>query len=127
MPKHLYLLLLLLLTIFIINKTDKNEPSNYLQEKSTHLIYLIKLLEDCAKPVPPYLDKVYSNLKYRSNRLRECIRMVKNGNYGFDCNRELRKTHLSYNKVSYNSECKTEMKDVLKAFNEFSYNYIPEN
>ena len=115
------------MSIFIIKSTDKNKSSNNLQEKSTHLIHLIKLLEDCAKPASPYLNKVYSNLKYRSNRLRECIRMVKNGNYGFDCNRELRKTHLSYNNVSYNSECKNEMRDVLKAFNDFSYYYIPEN
>ena len=56
------------------------------------LIQKIEEVEFCARPAPKFRDKVFSNLKYRSNRLKTCVQMVKQENLGFDCSREYRKT-----------------------------------
>tara|TARA_Y100001960_G_scaffold11025_1_gene10484 strand:- start:261 stop:671 length:411 start_codon:yes stop_codon:yes gene_type:complete len=56
------------------------------------LIQEIEKVELCARPAPKFRDKVFSNLKYRSNRLKTCVQMVKQENLGFDCSREFRKT-----------------------------------
>ena len=56
------------------------------------LIQEIEEVELCARPAAKYRDKVFSNLKYRSNRLKTCVQMVKQENLGFDCSREFRKT-----------------------------------
>ena len=63
-----------------------------IQEKTTRLIDLIDSIETCSQPVESFRDKVFSSLKYRSNRLKKCVKMVQEGNFGFDCSRELRKT-----------------------------------
>ena len=55
------------------------------------LIQEIHDVELCARPAAEYRDKVFSNLKYRANRLKTCVQMVKQGKLGFDCSRELKK------------------------------------
>jgi hypothetical protein len=56
------------------------------------LIQEIETVEFCARPAASFRDKVFSNLKYRANRLKTCIQMVKQGELGFDCSREFKKT-----------------------------------
>ena len=40
------------------------------------LIQDIEKVEFCARPAPKFRDKVFSNLKYRANRLKTCVQMV---------------------------------------------------
>jgi len=56
------------------------------------LIQEIESVEFCARPAASFRDKVFSNLKYRANRLKTCVQMVKQGELGFDCSREFKKT-----------------------------------
>ena len=56
------------------------------------MIDLIDSIETCSQPVESFRDKVFSSLKYRSNRLKKCVKMVQEGNFRFDCSREFRKT-----------------------------------
>ena len=56
------------------------------------LIQEIDEVELCARPAAKYRDKVFSNLKYRANRLKTCVQMIKQGELGFDCSREFKKT-----------------------------------
>ena len=79
------------------------------------LIQEIEEVEFCARPAPKFRDKVFSNLKYRSNRLKTCIQMVKQENLGFDCSREFRKTI----KADGGENCVTQfdiMKNSFKTF-----------
>ena len=46
------------------------------------LIHEIDDIELCARPAAEYRDKVFSNLKYRANRLKTCVQMVKQGKLG---------------------------------------------
>lgn len=105
-----------LILLFAINTTEdcKSIPEKF-NSKSNELIKKLQLLEDCAEPVSPFLDKVYSNIKYRANRLKVCVGLVKNGNNGFDCSRELRKMRRSRNE----NECGKEFEMVEKHFKEF--------
>ena len=59
---------------------------------SDQVIQKIEAVEICARPAAQFRDKVFSNLKYRANRLKTCVKMVKHGELGFDCSREFRKT-----------------------------------
>ena len=62
---------------------------------NNHADQLIQKIDDvelCARPAAEYRDKVFSNLKYRANRLKTCVQMVKQGELGFDCSREFKKT-----------------------------------
>ena len=59
---------------------------------SAQVIQKIEAVEFCARPAAQFRGKVFSNLKYRANRLRTCVKMVKHGELGFDCSREFRKT-----------------------------------
>jgi len=89
---------------------------NEINNSSVALIEKIQKLENCAKPISPFLDKVYSNIKYRANRLKICVGLIRNGNYGFNCNREFRKMKWSHE----NEECANEFKSVENHFNEFN-------
>ncbi len=106
-------LLALFLTLSVTDRCDvyKSKFNN----ESIILIQKIQKLEDCAEPVSPFLDKVYSNIKYRANRLKVCINLVKDGNNRFDCTRELRKMRRSRNE----NECPEEFELVEKSFKEF--------
>jgi hypothetical protein len=106
-------LLALFLTLSASDSCDVDNSK--FNSKSNILIQKIQILEDCAEPVSPFLDKVYSNIKYRANRLKVCVGLVKDGNNGFDCTRELRKMRRSRNK----DECPGEFDLVEKSFKEF--------
>ena len=73
------------------------------------IIQEIAEVELCARPAPKFRDKVFSNLKYRANRLKTCVQMVKQENLGFDCSREFRKTV----KADGGENCVTQF-DVMK-------------
>jgi hypothetical protein len=106
----------LLILFFTLNTTGNcNVTQEKFNSKSNELIEKLQFLEDCAKPVSPFLDKVYSNIKYRANRLKVCVGLVKTGNNGFDCSRELRKMRRSRNE----DECAGEFELVEKYFKEF--------
>jgi hypothetical protein len=105
-----------LILLFTFNTTEEcNLIQDQFNSQSNELIEKLQLLEDCAKPVSPFLDKVYSNIKYRANRLKVCVGLVKNGNNGFDCSRELRKMRRSRDE----DECAGEFELVEKYFKEF--------
>jgi hypothetical protein len=106
-------LLTLFLTLSVIDSCDVDK--NKFNSESINLIQKIQNLEDCAEPVSSFLDKVYSNMKYRANRLKVCIGLVTDGNNGFDCTREIRKMRRSRNK----NECGREFEMVEKNFKEF--------
>jgi len=61
-------------------------------EHANKLIKKIERVEFCARPAENYRGKVFSNLKYRANRLKTCVKMVTQGKLGFNCSREFRKT-----------------------------------
>jgi hypothetical protein len=106
----------LFILFFMFNTTEEcNLIQDQFNNKSNELIKKLQTLEDCAKPVSPFLDKVYSNIKYRANRLKVCVGLVKNGNNGFDCSRELRKMRRSHKE----DECAGEFELVEKYFKEF--------
>ena len=79
------------------------------------LIQEIEEVEFCARPAPKFRDKVFSNLKYRSNRLKTCVQMVKQENLGFDCSREFRKTI----KADGGENCMTQFDVMKKSFKTF--------
>ena len=89
---------------------------NSINEQADRLIDLIDSIETCSQPYESFRDKVFSSLKYRSNRLKKCVDMVQEGNFGFDCSRELRKTLRSQgdkNCVSQLNEIKIDFKYFL--------------
>ena len=89
---------------------------HFLDQNSSKLFNLIDSVENCSKPAESYRNKVFSNLRYRVNRLKTCIKMVKKGKFGFDCSRELRKTLRSQgdkNCVSQLNEIKIDFKYFL--------------
>ena len=73
-------------------KSNCDNKKIKLHKKADQLIQRIEEVEFCARPAAKFRDKVFSNLKYRSNRLKTCVQMVKQENLGFDCSREFRKT-----------------------------------
>ena len=99
-----------------------NPLNDRLHQLGNGLIARIQILENCANPVSPYLDKIYSNLKYRSNRLKKCIEMAKIGDLRFDCHREFRKTYRSHE-----DQCKKEMESVKSVFKEFQKEIANKN
>ena len=79
------------------------------------LFHLIDSVDNCSKPAESYRGKVFSNLKYRASRLKACIKMVQQGNFGFDCSRELKKTLRSQGGES----CENELENMKKDFKQF--------
>ena len=73
-------------------KSNCNDKKKKFHHHADQLIKEIKEVELCARPAAKFRDKVFSNLKYRSNRLKTCVQMVKQENLGFNCSREFRKT-----------------------------------
>jgi hypothetical protein len=87
-----------------------------INEQVVRLIDLIESIETCSEPFESFRDKVFSSLKYRSNRLKKCVKMVQEGNFGFDCSREFRKSLRSQgneNCVSQLGEMKIDFKYFL--------------
>jgi hypothetical protein len=97
LPKKFYFLFFLYI-VLIFHPTvwaEESGCSDIKREFYNHADQLtqeIEVVEHCARPAETYRDKVYSNLKYRTNRLKTCIQMVKQGDFNFDCSREFRKT-----------------------------------
>jgi hypothetical protein len=106
-------LLALFLSLSVTDSCDVDKSK--LNNETIILIQKIQKLEDCGEPVSPFLDKVYSNMKYRANRLKVCVGLVKDGNNGFDCSRELRKMRRS----RIENECMGEFEMVEINFKEF--------
>ena len=79
------------------------------------LIHEIDDIELCARPAAEYRDKVFSNLKYRANRLKTCVQMVKQGKLGFDCSREFKKTV----KANGGENCAKKLTIMKKSFKNF--------
>ena len=79
------------------------------------LFDLIESVEICSVPAELFRDKVFSNLKYRSSRLKKCVRMIQSGNFGFDCSRELRKTLRSQG----GNNCESELENMNVGFKYF--------
>ena len=79
------------------------------------LIHEIDDIELCARPAAEYRDKVFSNLKYRANRLKTCVQMVKQGKLGFDCSREFKKTV----KANGGENCVKKLRIMKKSFKNF--------
>ena len=92
----------------------------YLLGKTHKLIERVEILESCALPAEGFRDKVFSNLKYRANRLKICIRMVQEQNMGFNCSREFKKTL----KAQGGESCENEIKLVVKFFKPFESLYL---
>ena len=85
---------------------------------NTHADHLIQKIDDvelCARPAAEYRDKVFSNLKYRANRLKTCVQMVKQGELGFDCSREFKKTV----KANGGENCFKKLEVMKKSFKNF--------
>ena len=79
------------------------------------LIQEIDEVELCARPAAEYRDKVFSNLKYRANRLKTCVQMAKQGKSGFDCSREFKKTV----KANGGENCFEKLEVMKKSFKNF--------
>jgi len=84
-------------------------------DHTKQLIQEIDAVELCARPAAEYRDKVFSNLKYRANRLKTCVKMVKQGKLGFDCSREFKKTV----KANGGENCFGKLKVMKKSFKNF--------
>ena len=85
---------------------------------NNHADQLIQEIDDvelCARPAAEYRDKVFSNLKYRANRLKTCVQMVKQGELGFDCSREFKKTV----KANGGENCFKKLEVMKKSFKNF--------
>ena len=99
-----------------------SEVKYSINQIASRLFDLIDSVEICSVPAESFRDKVFSNLKYRSSRLKKCVRMVQSGNFGFDCSRELRKTLRSQG----GDNCGSELEDMnvgFKYFLELSLKY----
>ena len=83
--------------------------------QADRLMQEIEVVELCARPAEGFRDKVFSNLKYRANRLNTCVQMVKQGKLGFDCSREFRKTM----KADGGENCAKELERMRKSFKKF--------
>ena len=92
-----------------------DDKKNKFNNHADKLIEEIEEVEFCARPAPKFRDKVFSNLKYRSNRLKTCVQMVKQENLGFDCSREFRKTI----KADGGENCATQFDVMKKSFKTF--------
>ena len=66
------------------------------KELGDRLIIVASTLKKCSRPNPLYLDKIYSNLHYRANRLIACGYLFRDGNTGFNCSREIKKILRSH-------------------------------
>ena len=84
-------------------------------DHTDQLIQEIDDVELCARPAAKYRDKVFSNLKYRANRLKTCVQMAKQGKSGFDCSRELKKTV----KANGGENCFEKLEVMKKSFKNF--------
>ena len=93
-PKNFWFLFSLLLSYSSVSAMESSCHGKKItfHNHADQLIQEIEEVEFCARPAPKFRDKVFSNLKYRSNRLKTCVQMVKQENLGFDCSREFRKT-----------------------------------
>ena len=89
---------------------------NFLDQRASKLLKLIDSVENCSKPAESYRNKVFSNLSYRTSRLKTCIKMVQNGKFGFDCSREFRKTLRSQGVKN----CINELENIKIVFKYFS-------
>ena len=96
-------------------KNDCEEIKIIFYSQADRLIQEIEEVELCAKPAEGFRDKVFSNLKYRANRLKTCVQMVKQGKLGFDCSREFRKTM----KADGGESCTSEFGFMKKSFKNF--------
>ena len=110
----------LLLTCFFsfaswTTKNDCEEIKIQFYGQADRLIQEIEAVEICARPAAGFRDKVFSNLKYRANRLKTCVQMVKKGNLGFDCSREFRKTM----KADGGENCTKKFDLMKKSFKKF--------
>ena len=88
---------------------------HFLDQRASKLFKLIDSVENCSKPAESYRNKVFSNLRYRINRLKTCIKMVKKGKFGFDCSREFRKTLRSQDV----EKCGNELEHIKVVFTYF--------
>jgi hypothetical protein len=95
---------------------------NFLNQRASKLLKLIDSVENCSKPAESYRNKVFSNLSYRTSRLKTCIKMVQKGKFGFDCSRELRKTLRSQGVKNCANEFEN-IKIVFKFFSVHSLEY----
>ena len=85
---------------------------------NNHADQLIQEIDDvelCARPAAEYRDKVFSNLKYRANRLKTCVQMIKQGEVGCDCSREFKKTV----KANGGENCFKKLEVMKKSFKNF--------
>ena len=85
---------------------------------NNHADQLIQKIDDvelCARPAAEYRDKVFSNLKYRANRLKTCVQMLKQEELGFDCSREFKKTV----KANGGENCFKKLEIMKKIFKNF--------
>ena len=82
----MYLQIFILAKLLILSEVGNcKNIGEHFEINTKDLIIKLQNLENCAKPVPLFLDKVYSNLRYRANRLKICVGLVKGGNNGFNC------------------------------------------
>ena len=93
-----------------------------IKKRTIRLLDLIDSVESCSEPAQSFRDKVFSNLKYRSGRLKKCIKMVQEGKFGFDCSRELRKTLRSQGGEKCADQLES-MKSDFKSFLDLSLEY----
>ena len=96
-------------------KNNCEEIKIIFYNQANQLVQELEAVEACAHPAKGFRDKVFSNLKYRANRLKTCIEMVKQGNFGFDCSREFRKTM----KADGGENCISEFERMKKSFKNF--------
>ena len=94
-------------------RVAKNIDFNFID--TDQLIQEIHDVELCARPAAEYRDKVFSNLKYRANRLKTCVQMIKQGELGFDCSREFKKTV----KANGGENCFKKLEVMKKSFKNF--------
>ena len=97
------------------NKSICSDIKIKFNNHADQLIHEIDDIELCARPAAEYRDKVFSNLKYRANRLKTCVQMVKQGKLGFNCSREFKKTV----KANGGENCVKKLKIMKKSFKNF--------
>jgi hypothetical protein len=86
-----------------------------LHKSATETLSLIDSIKKCSKPSESYRNKVFSNLRYRNDRLKICVIMVYEGKFGFDCSREFRKTL----RANGGENCENELHKIKIIFNKF--------
>ena len=86
-----------------------------LKKHANKLIQKIERVEFYARPAEDCRDKIFSNFKYRANRLKTCVKMVTQGKFWSDCSRGLRKTNKAYG----GKNCVKEFEGVKKSYQKY--------